>query len=76
MNDELKDLKAQVQTHDKALFGDRENPEERPGIISELRAMNVTLVELRDAMRLILGTVVVGVISAVLVWIFRTPPGA
>jgi hypothetical protein len=68
MNDDQ--LSKDVSVLNKAVFGDRENPKESPGILSELAQMNKTLSELsgsvRWIVRLILSTVLMAVLAVVL----------
>jgi len=71
MSDEIKD---DVRKLKKAVFGDTENPKETPGIISELSQMNTTMIELRDSMRRINWTIILGFITALMAMVFKSFP--
>ena len=64
------ELRKDVDLLNKAVFGDRENPKESPGIRAELSRMNEILTELSTSVkwivRLILGGFVTALISIVL----------
>lgn len=68
MSDEIKD---DVRRLKKAVFGDTENPKETPGVISELSQMNSTLIELRDSMRRINWTIIIGFLTALMAVVFK-----
>lgn len=74
MSDELKE---RVDNLDKAVFGDRHNPKETPGVIAELTQMNLTLIDVRDAMRRINWILVTAFVTSLCVLVFKsaqTPP--
>lgn len=68
MHDEINE---RIDTLNKAVFGDRENPKATPGIISELAQMNVTLLELRDAMRRLNWMIILAFVSALCAVVFK-----
>ena len=45
------ELRKDVERLNDAVFGDRDNMSEKPGIISELRQMNVIMTEVSGSMR-------------------------
>ena len=64
-------LTERVNNLDRAVFGDRYNPKETPGIISELAQMNTTMTELRDAVRKIGWSIITAFITALCVIVFK-----
>ncbi len=65
------EVKHEVRQLKKAVFGDMENPKETPGVISELSQMNVTLIELRDSMRKVNMTILLGFLTALMAIVFK-----
>lgn len=65
------ELKHEVRQLQKAVFGDMENPKENPGVIAELAQMNVALGEIRDAMRKVNNTVIIGFLTALMAIVFK-----
>lgn len=68
MSDEIR---VRVDNLDKAVFGDRVNPKATPGALAELAQMNITLVELRDAMRRVNTTIILGFLTALMALVFK-----
>ncbi len=67
------DILKTVDRLDKAVFGDRDNPKDSPGILSELAQMNKTLTELSNSARWIVRIVLSAVAVALLALVVRTP---
>ncbi len=65
------EVKHEVRQLKKAVFGDMENPKETPGVIAELSQMNVTLIELRDSMRKVNMTILLGFLTALMAIVFK-----
>jgi hypothetical protein len=72
------ELDKEVDLLNKAVFGDRENPKESPGVIAELARMsmvqertNEILMELRNAVLWINGLLVTGVITGMIGLVFK-----
>lgn len=74
MNSSDETLRDRVDSLDRAVFGDRENIRDKPGIISELAQMNLTLIDVRDAMRRINWTIILAVLTAILVTVIKNIP--
>ncbi len=79
MSDELL---MRVKLHDKVLFGDPENIDERPGVIAEQRRQssvqmrtNEILTEVRNAVMWIVGIVLTGFVTAVMALVYKTHGG-
>lgn len=73
------DLKQDVSLLNKAVFGDRDNPKDSPGVIAELARMsmvqertNEILTELRNAVLWINRLLVTGFVTALLAVVFKT----
>lgn len=71
MQNYSEELKGRVDNLDKAVFGDRHNPKETPGIISELSQMNVSMIEIRDAMRRINWLLITAFVTSLCVMVFK-----
>ncbi len=69
MSDE--EIKHEVRQLKKAVFGDMENPKDTPGVIAELAQMNSTLLELRDSMRKVNWTIILGFLTALMTIVFK-----
>ena len=67
------ELRGRVDNLDRAVFGDRQNPKETPGVISELAQMNAILLDMRDSMRRINWTLITAFITALCLIVFKTP---
>lgn len=67
-SDEIKD---DVRRLKNAVFGNPENPKETPGVISELAQMNLTLIDVRDAMRRVNWILITAFVTALCVIVFR-----
>ena len=65
------EMKYEVRQLKKAVFGDMENPKDTPGVIAELAQMNDTLIQLRDSMRKINWTIILGFVSALMAVVFK-----
>ncbi len=65
------EMKREVHQLKKAVFGDMDNPKETPGVISELAQMNISLGEIRDAMRKINLTIVLGFLTALMAIVIK-----
>ncbi len=65
------EMKREVHQLKKAVFGDMDNPKETPGVIAELSQMNATLIELRDSMRKVNTTIVLGFLTALMAIVFK-----
>lgn len=80
--DRLLDIYSRIENDignlNNAVFGDRANPKETPGIRAELTQMNInmtllnsTMVEMRDAMKRIVWVIVSAFITALCVLVFK-----
>lgn len=72
------DLNETVTALDKAVFGDRANPRDNPGLIADHAAMrssldrtNEILMELRNAVLWINGLLVTGFITGLVALVFK-----
>ena len=68
------EIRTRVDNLDRAVFGDRQNPKETPGVISELAQMNLTLIDVRDSMRRINWLLITAFITALCILVFKTLP--
>lgn len=68
MSDELK---KDVERLNDAVFGDRDNMTEKPGIISELRQMNATMTEVSGSMKRINWIVLTAFITALVAVVIK-----
>lgn len=74
------DLQSRVDRHERALFGDPDNPDDRPGLIHQFRTMsteqqrtNTLLEEIRGGIRKIVWVVIIALLGAALSFLLRTP---
>jgi len=65
------EIKHEVRQLKKAVFGDMDNPKDTPGVIAELAQMNTTLIELRDSMRKVNMTILLGFLTALMTIVFK-----
>ena len=68
MSDELR---KDVERLNDAVFGDRDNMQEKPGIISELRQMNATMTEVSGSMKRINWIVLTAFITALVALVVK-----
>lgn len=68
MSDELR---KDVERLEAAVFGDRDNMTEKPGIISELRQMNATMTEVSGSMKRINWIVLTAFITALVALVVK-----
>ncbi len=65
------EMRFEVRQLKKAVFGDMENPKDTPGVIAELSQMNSSLTEIRDSIRKINMTVILGFVTALMAIVFK-----
>lgn len=70
MHDET--IREDVRMLKNAVFGNPENPRENPGVVSELARMNETLSDMKDAMRKINITIILGFLTALMAMVFKS----
>lgn len=67
-SDEVRD---DVRRLKNAVFGNPDSPKETPGVIAELAQMTLVLGEMRDAMRRINMTLIIGFLTALMALVFK-----
>jgi hypothetical protein len=65
------ELRKDVERLNDAVFGDRDNMRENPGIISELRQMNATMTEVSGSMKRINWIVLTAFITALVALVIK-----
>lgn len=65
------ELRKDVERLNDAVFGDRDNMTEKPGIIAELRQMNATMTEVSGSMKRINWIVLTAFITALVALVVK-----
>lgn len=74
MNAIIKDaetLEREVKAVSDAVFGDRSNPNERPGIVHEVREMRKSVTAIEGSINKLMWLIVAGIVTAVLSQILK-----
>lgn len=59
----IESIEKLVMTHDRAIFGDRENPAGHPGVIAEQRRTNEILSGIQDNFKWLIRLVIAGFVT-------------